>query len=487
MQTRLDPLAAPHPASATWVGLALGLWWLLCFVDSAWPQMQMALLGNYVLFGMWPLHLLYLMLGSYLVLRTGVPEVPKALLWWWATFGAYLFVSLFFLEARFANSLGELVTTFYRFYFYVATLPLAFALRGTLDSVRMQKILLVLFVPLAALGLRQHFAADPILPTVAVNGTFQVYAWWFQGDIRAFSLFNSGWSFGHFAAFIAVIALWRWLFRQPGSQQSWLMPAFFVAAMACVYFCLTRTVYLVALAGIFATFWLARSRQNDRFVAAHWLPALFALGGFMVARGIKDLMGFLGLGNDGIFNSGSLDYRQEAWAIWTDVWLNQGVANALFGAAVTQKDSGQLYGESTVLIDNVFIAIGVQVGIVGMLIWIGLMWVLWSFMLREARERDEPLMWAIAAIWSTWPLSLMFGSGGNYYLLLLILAVLTGPRTSLFAGEADEAPAFEVPQQRLRDNAVARVAQVGVVRHEQVARPFAQRFIEGQIDPRQPQ
>lgn len=479
---RYEPLPlAPLPqplAVPAWGSLLLALWWLLSFVDSAWPQFQMAMFGNYVLFGMWPIHLLLLSTGAVMLMRAGIPEVPRDLLLWWAAFGAYLVLSLIFLEARYEGSFGSLATTFYRFYFLPMVLPLAFALPGGLNSRHIQVTLLIIFIPLGALGLRQYFINDPILPTAAINGTFQVFAWWFQGDIRAFSLFNSGWSFGHFAVFIGVLALWRYYFRADWTPL--LSLAYLAAAALCVYYCLTRTVYLVGMGSLFAAIWLQRARRLDHFAGAQALPLLFAFCGYMVARGIKDVLRMLGIGDDGIFNAGSLDIRKETWDAWTGVWLDQGLSNALFGAAVSQRDSGQLLSESTVLIDNVFITIGVQIGMVGVLIWIGFMWAVWALLLREAKLRDEPLIWAIAAVWATWPLSLMFGSGGAYYMLLAILALIT--REKLQPSDADEdsvaadEPALlEVTQQRLRNQLVPEVSRVGIVGHEQVDRTPLQR------------
>ena len=92
---------------------------------------------------------------------------------------------------------------------------------------------------------------------------------------------------------------------------------------------------------------------------------------------------------------------------------------------MTQRDAGGLLSESTVLIDNVFVSIGLQLGIVGVALWALMMWSLWLYLLRRATMRGDALAHAIAAVWATWPVSLMFGSGTEFYLLLAILMVLT--------------------------------------------------------------
>jgi hypothetical protein len=124
--------------------------------------------------------------------------------------------------------------------------------------------------------------------------------------------------------------------------------------------------------------------------------------------------------------------------------------------------------ESTVLIDNVFIAVGVQVGLVGVVVWIAVMWAVWLFLLREAVRRDDALGWAIAAVWATWPLSLMFGLGGNYYGLLALLAVMTRtPEDALgLATLDDESATLELPEQGFADDAMASHADMRIVRQE---------------------
>jgi hypothetical protein len=441
------------------------IWWLLSFVDSALPQLQMAVLNNRVVIPAFALDALFLLALGAAILRRGWWPMPSGIVATWLLLGSSLFVEMIFLEARIGGVIGSLLTTYYRFYFYLLTLPLAGALAGSIPAPRIETLLLWLFVPLGGLGLYQFFGSDAVLPTSTADNSWQVFAWGLGDDIRAFSLFNSGWAFGHFTVFICVLAFFMW---QLGRLPGWLGIALCAAAALCTYASLTRTAYVVGAAAFVTAVWLyrARSTRLGLVIAA---PLLWAFVGYLVASGIKDVVHMLGLaGDDGVFSSGSLDIRHEAWDYWLNVWFGNGLSSALFGDAVVQHDSGRLMSESTVLIDNVFIAVGVQVGLVGVVVWIAVMWAVWLFLLREAVRRDDALGWAIAAVWATWPLSLMFGLGGNYYGLLALLAVMTRtPEDALgLATLDDETATFELPEQGFADDAMAGHADMGIVRQE---------------------
>jgi len=444
------------------------IWWLLSFVDSALPQLQMALLGNRVVIPTWALDGLFLIATGATMLRRGWWPMPLGIVATWLLLGSSLLVELIFLEARVGGIVGSLLTTYYRFYFYLLVLPLTAALAGVIPTRRIETLLLWLFLPLGGLGLYQFFRTDAVLPTAAIDNSWQVFAWGLGDDIRAFSLFNSGWAFGHFTVFICVLAFFMWWVRRISPQ---LGIALCAAAALCTYASLTRTAYVVGAAAFLTALWLAFARSRGRFGLVALAPLVWLFAGYLVSSGIKDLMHMLGLaGADGVFSAGSLDIRHEAWDYWLNVWFGHDWSTALFGDAVVQRDSGRLLSESTILIDNVFIAVGVQVGLVGVVVWIAVMWAVWRFLLNEAVRRDDALTWAIAAVWATWPLSLMFGLGGNYYGLLALLAVMTRtPEDALALTDGvddDETALLELPEQGFTDDAVPRYADVGVVRQE---------------------
>lgn len=403
--------------------LVLMLWWLLTIVDSAFQQAQMAVLADNVVLPRWSLDALMLACLAWMLLQRGwQPHVPTALLVAWFLFGFYLILSLIFLEARFGGVLDELIPTYYRMYFFSMLLPFASALEGSFTQRQMELALLIVALPLAAIGLDQYLQNDPVLPTASIGNTWQVYSWKLEDQVRAFSLFNSGWSFGHFMAFVAILALLKLVKR---SIPTALGLGLFLAFAFCIYICRTRTAYLVAAAALATALLMLVIPARRRESVLALIPLLWLFVAYMVASGIRDILRLFGIGGDtGVLNSASLDARHEAWAQYFEVWFAD-PSNALFGAAITQKDSGQLLSESTVLIDNAFIAIGAQIGLLGLVLWLFLFWRTWRFLLAETLRRDDALSWTIAAVWAAWPMSLMFGTSTVFYAALALLAMLS--------------------------------------------------------------
>ncbi len=459
-----DEAQSQKPSSG--LALLLMLWWLFSIVDSALAQAQIQLLGDRVPIGGWALDALLLLALLILVLRNGLPTVPRSIAWTWGLFSAYLALELVFLAARRQTPALAMITDFYRYYFYLLLLPAAYLCAHRIDERRLSRWLLCCFVPLAWLGLQQHFGGDAMLPTQSGDGRFQIFAWGFQGDIRAFSLFNSGWSFGHFGALMAALVLCAWRLR-PARIPAALWFGLFTLALVAVYASHTRTAFLVAAATVFAVPFALRMRATGQRGAMVLLPLLFAFAGWLVAVGAGWLVKSLDLGNETLFSQGSLNARFDAWDYYGGRWLSGTWAEVMFGTGLGQHDSGALYSESTVLIDNMFIAIGLQAGLVGVLLWTACMWAIWLSMLTLAEARDSPLHWALAAVWATWPLSLMFCASSNFYGLLAVIAVMAGhwghADETLFS---DDPGGNEMPEHTLGDRFVARHTRVGVVRQE---------------------
>lgn len=423
-----NPPARPLAERGLPAIMALGLaaWWLLCIVDSAFEQAQIALFGGYILLPRWTLQALFLAtLPALLVIRGwGGGLLPRTLLLAWLAFGSWLAIDTIFLEARLGGVSGDLTVGYYRSYFLLMAFPLGVLLRGSLPVHRVTIGLLLVAVPLGTLGLFQYGYDDPLLPTSALNTYWEVLSLRLDGDgnVRAFSLFNSGLTFGHFMSFVGALAVCLLLRRDIG-----IVPALALIGLsgACIYASLTRVVYLVAGAALITALVMVPRRRPPFSPPVAAMPVVWGVLGYLVATGIKDFLDYFRItGGDNLLSSASLDVRQQAWEMWAQE-LFSSFSNALFGAAITPRDSGSLAGESTILIDNGFIEVSAQVGLIGAALWMLLLWQVWRFVLAEAQRRQDALSYAIAAIWATWPLSLMFGTTTSFYALIALLSLLT--------------------------------------------------------------
>ncbi len=453
----------PVPRTPSLVAAVLLTFWLLWVVDSALPQIQMALLAGHVpVRGVLVNAAFLLLLCTMLLVKGRLPLVPPPIAVTTLAFLAYLALEVLFLVARTQASSVALVTDYYRYYFFLLILPLVFLADGALSAERVFGWLLLAFVPLAWLGIQQHFSGETILPTKAIDGRFQIFAWDRHGEVRAFSLFNSGWSFGHFATLVAAMAFFG-LRESPRPVSRRVLCCFVLAAApVCAYASQTRTVFLVALCTVAAAAMLSWLRSGKAtFSAATLLPVAFGAAAYVVAYGAKPLVALLGMQDESLMATGSLDARWDAWLTYGGHWVGGSLPEFLFGLGIGQQDSGTLYGESTVLIDNMVVAIGVQIGAVGVLLWIAMMWQIWCWVLRRAIQEDTALHWGIAAVWSTWTLSLTFSAATVFYGVLAIGAVLMtgGGKVAVRRDDAvvDEGAVDSVGNQHLTGGARMRI------------------------------
>jgi hypothetical protein len=158
------------------------------------------------------------------------------------------------------------------------------------------------------------------------------------------------------------------------------------------------------------------------------LPLLFWFMGYMVAIGGPGLVRMMGVGQDSFLSTDSLGIRHSAWTTYSELWLGQDWLTSLLGTGIIQ--SGEMNTEGYVLIDNLFIAMGLQIGLVGLLVWLGLQWQMWRYMLKTALVSRDPLAIGLTGVWATWPLSCMFNSATAFYTLLFILLICTEAATT---------------------------------------------------------
>jgi hypothetical protein len=414
------------PRQHSKLAVLLSLWWMISIVDSALPQMQIALFGGRVPIPNWLFDGLFLVFAaSFALRRVASITLPAGLLASTTAFAVYLALELIFLTARTDTTALRLITDYYRYYFFLLILPLAFAVEGTIDPDRLLRWTLWAFVPLAAIGIQQYFGGDPILPTESTDGRWQIYAWARMGEVRAFSLFNSGWSFGHYAALAGSCAYFTARNPANGAGLRTLSWGLVLASLVCAYASQTRTVLLVTFATASAVVVIEYARRRDDMTPAILLPVGAALLGFLVANGANWIVQLLDLRDASLFATGSIDARWASWTLYGGRWLGGSWTELLFGLAIGQQQSGMAYSESTVLIDNMVVAIGVQAGLVGVLLWAVMMWKIWRMVLANAQHLDHPLHWGLAAIWAAWPLSLMFCASTVFYGLLAIVSVLS--------------------------------------------------------------
>jgi hypothetical protein len=402
-----------------WFGYFALILWLLLTVSGISPQLQIALFSGRV-----PLPseafkfaLLGILLIAFFVFREQLAPVRLLYLWW--AFVTYLLLHALYLLIFQQYSLYYVVYSYNPYYFFTFTLPLLFALRGAVTERFLLVCLMVLFLPLATLGIYQASWSTPLVATESLDGEFTVNVWMLTAEeIRGFSLFNSAFEFGHYIALVAGLAVGfvlsgRWTTKLVGL-------AFLILVAVAGYSTFTRAAYIEIAMTVFAAYLLLMFGRGRLAKPLRYLPIAYGLVAALIVFAAPLIS--VGLSsNNTLLSDRTMFLRYSEWSRVIDVVFGDDLLATFFGTGVIQ---GRINVEETYVIDNSFLAVWMQCGLVGLLLWLALMWGLWCYILRTTRTHNGCLTVAIAANWTTWMAAGMLNTAVDPYISLLMLLLL---------------------------------------------------------------
>jgi len=276
---------------------------------------------------------------------------------------------------------------FNKYFMFFLAIPAATLLAPQLTSRQMNFRLLVLLVPLIAVALAQFIANDPLMPMASEDESWKIPAADFFGHVRAFSLFRGVLECGQGMAFFGALLVAQTCL---GSRRHavWYLILLGLSAAAC-YATLRRGAYLEFGGATFAALAI-----SFRLRLSLWLPWAYLAFGLALASG-GSLLG----SSEGVLSTGTLNERHDAWNSALEMWLYREDASFLFGTGRAQFEPDETH---ELLVDNGFLAVGVQTGIIGLGLWFWVMQAMWHDMLATAWRTGSTLAVAVAALLSTW-------------------------------------------------------------------------------------
>lgn len=392
--------------------LALGVL-LVQIVDGSLPQLRMALSGGYAGSGGPKLKLFFAIAVGLAFAIVGLTRGTHSLLAPWLVFVAYLLILLPLHEAR---GINESIVSFISFvdtYGFIFLLPLAMSLCGALPAHWLVRCVVVLSVPLCALGIAQFVTSTPIVRPFSIDGQFMVNSWTMGGQARGFSLFTSGLRFGYFLA-LAIPLLWLLVVRSQGGKRivCAVVCSLAVAALAAT---LTRNAYLMVAQGLITAVMLGRM-TSVRFVP------LIHLAISLAVTVMAALVGGGRSAGAGVASGESLEARMNLWAQYAHLWLETDVFTLLFGAGISQFSR---FSAGEVVIDNLFLATGAQVGLVGLILFMWLLWSLWDKLVEcWSEDRSNIFLAGCLCFWSTFLSAGVLNNSAPIHLTFFFLAIL---------------------------------------------------------------
>lgn len=393
--------------------------WFLVLVDGLLPQLEIFLFGGTVPFPTVLLKFLLFLLVLGGITLKGRWSVPRSILYCWLLFLVYLAFDALVLLVRFAYSLDYLIFSYNACYFYLLLLPGIYVFRGIMQEKTFLILLLSSFIPLACLGIAQYLLNAPLVPVESADGYFKVWSWDFYGQTRAFSLFSSFKNFGFYVSLMAVLLLSLGLATEKRLFRGFLFLGFILACFA-VYATLGRGIYGTFCLALL-TFFVLRQRKS-RLVL--WLPLLYLVIGLFQAYGLVPLFArYRDLAN--LFSDESLAMRFAEWRLWGHEWLGRDATTVLFGAGIIQNDRFPL--TQGVIIDNLFLGVGLHIGLIGLVIYLVFIWSLWHEIAVRAGRDSSPVLVAMASWLSTWTYTGVFQLAMAPWLLTACLSQLVVP------------------------------------------------------------
>jgi hypothetical protein len=418
-----------RPESDLFGGVAL-LALLVCVINCAAPELQMALTGGRV-----PIPQAFVKVGCFCFLallvmiyrKLDLTSFPTKL---WMAAAAYLLLAFPFLWFVESKQPDEILLAYNAYYCPLLFAPVACALRGKLSERSAMRIFMGTFFASAILGWTQFLSQDPIVRLASTDGNFRIFAsQWMQGgerSMRAMSFFGNAQEFGSFLVLVAAIGI-----GMCGRRGGWKKGiALYLFAAATCYTTLTRATFVqlffATIASATFTFGKNPKRMKWQPLIALCLGLAIAFSGF--SKQISDQIS----DKKSLADDSSLQQRLMQWGIHVSKLEHSSTAEQLFGLGFCQADKpamvplkeGWTLGDA--LIDNLYLALVMHIGFVGAALMLGLLWGMWRFIKKEAISHPNPLIIGIAAFWATFLMTGMFNiqaaNYGFWYLIAVILA-----------------------------------------------------------------
>lgn len=402
----------------TLIGLMLLTLWLFYVVDGTWIYLQTKLIGQksipytpFLFFGF----LVAFVVSIYQKKRVVLDDFNIMMLCW--LFATYLLaVSIY---SSNLNYQGIIVTWkgYFLYYFILLVFPFLGFLSGHISNRFLIRALALITLGIAFLGIAQNFMHD--LFDVGRVITKERGSWnlAFAGELRATSLFAHGLDLGLYLSAISAILIADFFSPNRSINRLLTLAFYAVFAVAC-YASLTRAAYLAFVFSTIASC-VAVLVSRQKISNKYWvlLPILFLIISFFIISA-KDILA-MAYPDNSLLSSSSLRARQFGNQYYLQNILHQGWETIFLG-------SGWYYGSnywSLVPIDNGFIAILLNAGVFGLLIWLMITYAIWLWMSKIAFYEKSPILIGIVSFFSVWLALSLYNSSSMFQQIIFLFLI----------------------------------------------------------------
>ncbi|WP_279116741.1 O-antigen ligase family protein [Acidithiobacillus thiooxidans] len=335
------------------------------------------------------------------------------------TFMAYLTFEMlyFYLDGKYPVEM--LIFGYNTMYFFLIMSLLLSNFKSTITTSTANRIILGVSIPVLLLGIAQSLINKPLLSIHSIDGYFNVLVWNYYGQVRAFSLFEAPAYYATYLVFFGAFVLANMLSTQRlGSKIIYF--ALFVLVSYSEFLALNRTGIFAYLIVIPTVFGIYKRGYGKRALSVIMIMSFLMSVALVVAVPIiSKTFNFVFA-----FKDQSMFERFTEWQYWFH-YLLQNPNRLVFGTGLFQ--SAFFRYNKDVVIDNMFLAVLVQIGAIGLIFTVFIIYKIWSILVAKHIRSPSPTPVACLALLTVWPIFATFGTGLNIFPEYALLAFLVAP------------------------------------------------------------
>ena len=239
----------------------------------------------------------------------------------------------------------------------------------------------------------------------------------FYGSIRPASIFLIPGEYSIFVAFLFVFTLSYLMSHRQTLVTKSLLLIVLCGLVPAEYFAFARNgILLMILATVFTL--LLHYKKPSKFMV--WTPYVTFCLGLMVYGFAPFLSSLMHSDLRKVISDASMIMRYKELATYFGMIYNAGIIHVLFGMGLKQF----VYLNNGVYIDNTYLYVLLQGGVVGLLLWATFMWRLWMFLYYHTAKAPSPLRVALLSVVATWPAVAFFISSLQYLIFIFLALVI---------------------------------------------------------------
>jgi hypothetical protein len=390
---------------------------LLIIVNAAFPRIQMLLFHDHVL-----VYSLFLKIGIFILATIYLLILGRA------DFGGTLTKSIFallvyllfdtlYLSTSYSIPLRDLCFGYDTMYSILILAGFVLILRPQVPEKSATKIIIFISIPLLVLGISQSILNNPILSLRSENDYFIVLVWNYYGQVRAFSLFSAPAYYASYLVFFGSL-LFAMMLRHRG-KKVFLESFLFSIVLFSLFYSLNRTAIFAMGLSLLTVFLIVIKNISLKvlplLMMGFFIASIFlVIGAPMIAQQFPYVFAF---------KIHSLVERYEEWRHWI-TFLVESPMTLLLGSGIFQN--GILKNANDIIIDNMFLAVLVQIGVIGLALVLFVIYETWHAVGVMVYSSKTPIGIAGLSLITMWPVFAMFGTGLNIFPLYMLLLAAIG-------------------------------------------------------------